>query len=142
MSSRRRPDESDADWAKRQEAARKEVNSHLLVFIHGALQALTAIGLLQVGNCVPAHVKGWAGVGHALFVGLYAVVLLHLGSCIAAKMCSFRRGSLQQACGIFLGSGVAYDFVGRQLTVWCALFCAVCCVVCSCTPSSPVQLVC
>ncbi len=48
VSSRRRPNESDADWAKRQEAARQEVNSHLLVFIHGALQALTAIGLLQV----------------------------------------------------------------------------------------------
>lgn len=50
VSSRRRPNESDADWAKRQEAARQEVNSHLLVFIHGSLQALTAIGLLQVGT--------------------------------------------------------------------------------------------
>jgi hypothetical protein len=48
VSSRRRPNESDADWARRQEAARQEVNSHLLVFIHGSLQALTAIGLLQL----------------------------------------------------------------------------------------------
>jgi hypothetical protein len=51
VSSRRRPTESDADWAKRQERARQEVNSHLLVFIHGSLQALTAIGLLQVCVC-------------------------------------------------------------------------------------------
>jgi hypothetical protein len=50
VSSRRRPNESDAEWARRQEAARQEVNSHLLVFIHGSLQALTAIGLLQVGG--------------------------------------------------------------------------------------------
>lgn len=51
VSSRRRPNETDAEWARRQEAARQEVNSHLLVFIHGSLQALTAIGLLQVGCC-------------------------------------------------------------------------------------------
>lgn len=48
VSSRRLPSESDAEWAKRQEAARREVNAHLLVFIHGALQALTAVGLLQL----------------------------------------------------------------------------------------------
>jgi hypothetical protein len=48
ISSRRLSGESDAEWARRQEAARKEVNAHLLVFIHGCLQALTAIGLLQL----------------------------------------------------------------------------------------------
>lgn len=65
VSSRRRPNESDADWAKRQEAARQEVNSHLLVFIHGALQALTAIGLLQVGGArrKQASAKDWRGMG-------------------------------------------------------------------------------
>jgi hypothetical protein len=48
VSSRRLASESDADWAKRQEAARQEINSRLLVFIHGGLQALTAAGLLQL----------------------------------------------------------------------------------------------
>lgn len=48
VSSRRLAGESDAEWAKRQEAARAEINQRLLVFIHGSLQALTAIGLLQL----------------------------------------------------------------------------------------------
>lgn len=59
VSSQRRPGESDAEWARRQEAARKEVNSHLLVFLHGALQALTAIGLLQVRTDVGFCGCGW-----------------------------------------------------------------------------------
>jgi hypothetical protein len=63
VSSRRRPNESDADWAKRQEAARQEVNSHLLVFIHGSLQALTAIGLLQVGGRHWDFRHGWGLTG-------------------------------------------------------------------------------
>ncbi|WIA18315.1 hypothetical protein OEZ85_009780 [Tetradesmus obliquus] len=48
VSSRRLARESDAEWAKRQEAARQEINGRLLVFIHGGLQALTAAGLLQL----------------------------------------------------------------------------------------------
>eukprot|EP00882_Tetradesmus_deserticola_P000620 GHRQ01000677.1.p1 GENE.GHRQ01000677.1~~GHRQ01000677.1.p1 ORF type:complete len:252 (+),score=112.71 GHRQ01000677.1:194-949(+) len=48
LSSRRMAGETDAEWAKRQEVARQEINGRLLVFIHGALQALTAAGLLQL----------------------------------------------------------------------------------------------
>lgn len=48
VSSRRGAAESDAEWAARQEAARREVNGRLLVFLHGFVQALTAAGLLQL----------------------------------------------------------------------------------------------
>jgi hypothetical protein len=48
LSSCRVAGETDAEWAKRQDAARTEINNRLLVFIHGGLQALTAAGLLQL----------------------------------------------------------------------------------------------
>eukprot|EP00877_Chromochloris_zofingiensis_P005583 jgi/Chrzof1/15025/Cz09g24120.t1 len=47
-SARRLPNEGDVEWAKRQEAARKEINQRLLVLVHGLVQALTAVGLLQL----------------------------------------------------------------------------------------------
>lgn len=52
----RREGESDADWAKRQEAARKETNGRLLVLFHGLVQAGTAAGLLQVVAMKPRTV--------------------------------------------------------------------------------------
>lgn len=48
VSARQRPGETEVDWAKRQEQARQEVSQHLLVFVHGLMQALTAVGLLQL----------------------------------------------------------------------------------------------
>lgn len=44
----RRDGESDAEWAKRQDAAKNEINGRLLVLFHGLVQAGTAAGLLQV----------------------------------------------------------------------------------------------
>lgn len=37
-SARRLPNEGDVEWAKRQEAARKEINQRLLVLVHGLVQ--------------------------------------------------------------------------------------------------------
>lgn len=65
-SSRRRAGESDAEWAKRQEAARAEVNAHLLVFVHGFLQALTAVGLLQLYPFKPRTVGLLGSLASAL----------------------------------------------------------------------------
>lgn len=66
VSSRRLAGESDADWAKRQEAARQEINQRMLVFIHGALQALTAVGLLQLYPFKPRTVGLLGSLASAL----------------------------------------------------------------------------
>lgn len=66
VSSRRLPNESDADWFKRQEAARAEINQRLLVFIHGGLQALTAAGLLQLYPFKPRTVGLFGTLASAL----------------------------------------------------------------------------
>jgi len=44
----RKEGEGDAEWAKRQEAARQETNGRLLVLFHALVQMGTAMGLLQV----------------------------------------------------------------------------------------------
>eukprot|EP00775_Hariotina_reticulata_P008774 gene8774-8953_t len=66
VSSRRVPGESDADWTRRQEAARQEVNQRLLVFIHGFVQALTAVGLLQLYPFKPRTVGLFGSIASAL----------------------------------------------------------------------------
>jgi len=66
VSSRRLPGESDADWTRRQEAARLEVNQRLLVFIHGFVQALTAVGLLQLYPFKPRTVGLFGTVASAI----------------------------------------------------------------------------
>jgi len=65
-SARQRPGETEVDWAKRQEQARQEVSQHLLVFIHGFVQALTAIGLLQLLPWKPRTVGLWGTIASAL----------------------------------------------------------------------------
>jgi hypothetical protein len=118
VSSRRRPNESDADWAKRQEAARQEVNSHLLVFIHGALQALTAIGLLQVrmgawGHCslyelVAPSSRLWRSVVvSALLCWLHLLCLLGTPAAVAVLL------MVTQA---LLGEGIVAQRHSRTLT--------------------------
>ncbi|KAI8467564.1 MAG: peroxisomal biogenesis factor 11-domain-containing protein [Monoraphidium minutum] len=52
----RKDGEGDAEWAKRQEAARAEVNGRLLVLFHALVQAGTAAGLLQVVSMRPRTV--------------------------------------------------------------------------------------
>lgn len=52
----RREGESDAEWDKRQEAARRETNGRLLVLFHALVQAGTAAGLLQVVAMKPRTV--------------------------------------------------------------------------------------
>jgi hypothetical protein len=44
----RRDGEGDAEWAKRQQTAKAEINGRLLVLFHALVQAGTAAGLLQV----------------------------------------------------------------------------------------------
>lgn len=66
VSSRRLAGESDADWTRRQESARQEINQRLLVFIHGGLQALTAMGLLQLYPFKPRTVGLLGSLASAL----------------------------------------------------------------------------
>ncbi|KAF8059207.1 lvsF [Scenedesmus sp. PABB004] len=66
LSSRRLPGESDAEWARRQDAARADINGRLLVFLHGGLQALTALGLLQLYPFRPRTVGLFGSLASAL----------------------------------------------------------------------------
>lgn len=58
--------ESDVEWAKRQEAARREINSRALVLFHGLVQAGTAAGLLQVVSMRPRTVGLLGAVASAI----------------------------------------------------------------------------
>jgi hypothetical protein len=66
MSSRRRPGETDAEWTARAAAAREEARGRLLVFLHGGLQALTAVGLLQLYPFKPRTVGLLGSLASAL----------------------------------------------------------------------------
>lgn len=62
----RRAGESDVEWAKRQDAARRELNGRLLVLFHALVQAGTAAGLLQFIKMRPRTVGLLGSVASAI----------------------------------------------------------------------------